>query len=70
MSDKRACTCHPEDAPPIPCPHKYALSDCRAAAAQYRAFVDRCNRVTDREIEDLEIRRAFPPVPESRKEIG
>ncbi len=28
----RPCTCHPDDNPPRPCPRKYALSDCRAAA--------------------------------------
>jgi hypothetical protein len=26
------CTCHPEDNPPVPCPHKYALDECRRAA--------------------------------------
>ena len=26
------CTCHPDDNPPVPCPRKYALSECRAAA--------------------------------------
>jgi hypothetical protein len=31
MSD-RPCTCHPDDNPPVPCPQKYALSECRAAA--------------------------------------
>lgn len=30
--DTRACTCHPDDNPPVPCPKKYALQDCRAAA--------------------------------------
>lgn len=29
---RRPCTCHPEDCPPVPCPHEYALSECRAAA--------------------------------------
>ena len=23
------CTCHPEDRPPLPCPRKHALTDCR-----------------------------------------
>jgi hypothetical protein len=27
------CTCHPDDDPPVPCARKYALSECRAAAA-------------------------------------
>lgn len=26
------CTCHQDDNPPRPCPHKYAYSDCVAAA--------------------------------------
>ena len=29
----RPCTCHPEDNPPVPCPRKFAISECRAAAA-------------------------------------
>lgn len=28
----RACTCHPDDNPPKPCPQKYALTHCRAAS--------------------------------------
>ncbi len=28
----RPCTCHPDDNPPRPCPRKYALAQCRAAA--------------------------------------
>jgi hypothetical protein len=28
----RPCTCHPDDNPPVPCPRKYALSECRGAA--------------------------------------
>ena len=31
MSD-RPCTCHPDDNPPVPCPQKYALIECREAA--------------------------------------
>lgn len=31
-SENRPCTCHPDDRP-SPCQHKYALNDCRAAAA-------------------------------------
>jgi hypothetical protein len=27
------CTCHPDDNPPRPCPQKYALSECWAAAS-------------------------------------
>lgn len=30
MSD-RPCTCHPDDNPPVPCPQKFALSECKAA---------------------------------------
>lgn len=26
------CTCHPDDKPPLPCPRKYALTDCRNEA--------------------------------------
>lgn len=32
LRDDRPCTCHPDDNPPVPCPKKYALSECRAAA--------------------------------------
>ena len=32
FGDKRPCTCHPEDNPPVPCARKYALSECLAAA--------------------------------------
>ena len=28
----RPCTCHPDDNPPHPCPRRYALEECRAAA--------------------------------------
>lgn len=31
---ERPCTCHPDDSPPRPCPGKYALQDCRKAAAR------------------------------------
>jgi hypothetical protein len=34
--DPRRCTCHPDDDPPQPCPRKYALRDCRIAAAAAR----------------------------------
>lgn len=30
----RSCTCHPDDYPPVPCPQKYALTECRKAAAE------------------------------------
>lgn len=32
VPDTRTCTCHPDDNPPKPCPRKFALSECRAAA--------------------------------------
>lgn len=38
MTDTRTCTCHPDDFPPIPCPRKFALTDCRAAAGGYDPF--------------------------------
>lgn len=31
-NEVRACTCHPSDNPPQPCPQKYALTHCHAAA--------------------------------------
>lgn len=30
---EKPCTCHPDDNPPRPCPRKYALTECRKAAA-------------------------------------
>lgn len=30
---QRSCTCHPDDNPPVPCPQKYALTECRASQA-------------------------------------
>lgn len=27
------CTCHPDDNPPVPCPQRFALSECKAVAA-------------------------------------
>jgi hypothetical protein len=50
--DTRSCTCHPDDNPPVPCPQKYALSECRhealrlerdallAALTAHQAFFD------------------------------
>ena len=34
LIDTRGCTCHPTDSPPEPCPRKFALTECRAAAAR------------------------------------
>lgn len=34
--DLRTCTCHPDDNPPVPCPRKYALNECIAAALTAR----------------------------------
>jgi hypothetical protein len=28
----KPCTCHPSDAPPVPCPRQFALTHCKAAA--------------------------------------
>lgn len=28
-NDPRPCTCHPDDNPPVPCAHQYALTQCR-----------------------------------------
>lgn len=30
---ERACTCHPDDKPPVPCAKKFAYSECAAAPA-------------------------------------
>lgn len=35
MSD-RPCTCHPDDNPPVPCPQKFALSECKAATQGWK----------------------------------
>ena len=40
VSEKRSCTCHPDDKPPIPCAQKYALGECRTHAAAYRRGYD------------------------------
>ena len=37
-SDPRPCTCHPDDNPPRPCPKRFAISECRAAAALWNKF--------------------------------
>lgn len=31
-----ACTCHPDDNPPVPCPQRFALLECRLASAEAR----------------------------------
>jgi len=31
----KGCTCHPDDNPPVPCPRKYALTDCRMDAERF-----------------------------------
>jgi hypothetical protein len=41
----RPCTCHPDEAP-VPCPHKYALSECRNADPRATALTDLV-RITD-----------------------
>ena len=35
VATERPCTCHPDDNPPVPCPRKYALSECRKADSQF-----------------------------------
>ena len=32
----RRCTCHPDDNPPVPCPQKFALTECRLADVESR----------------------------------
>lgn len=34
---ERACTCHPDDKPPVPCAKLYALADCRATSGMKEA---------------------------------
>jgi hypothetical protein len=36
-ADNRPCSCHPDDHPPVPCPGKHALTECRAAAGDKNA---------------------------------
>lgn len=33
--DIRSCTCHPDDNPPLPCPRKFSLTECRQAATVF-----------------------------------
>lgn len=33
--DTRTCSCHPDDNPPLPCPRKFALTECRQAATAF-----------------------------------
>jgi hypothetical protein len=35
----RPCTCHPDDSPPVPCAHKYALRDCKTWDAALWALI-------------------------------
>jgi hypothetical protein len=35
----RKCTCHPDDKPPVPCAHRYALSECVRLAALVNRFL-------------------------------
>lgn len=34
----RPCTCNPDDSPPVPCPQKFALAECRAASTRPEAL--------------------------------
>lgn len=45
------CTCHPADEPPIPCPGKHALRDCRRAGLARKAalFQEGAKRLFDRD---------------------
>lgn len=62
LSAARACTCHPDDDPPVPCAERYALSHCRAASAA-RALIAPLTRP---ELEALCIRLAGPEMPDVR----
>ena len=55
MIDTRQCTCHPDDLPPVPCPKKYALRECRLAAAEEsnERLRDALRRAEQRELEAL-----------------
>lgn len=54
--EARPCTCHPDDNPPRPCPHRYALSECRKAA-EYREQVNslslECAQSTRKSVEAI-----------------
>lgn len=50
--DPRACTCHPDDHPPVPCPKKYALTHCRVAALLRAAIPFAAHDWMDAELED------------------
>ena len=49
----RSCTCAPSEAP-RPCPHKYALSECWAAANQPELPIDRAIAAAERYVEHIE----------------
>lgn len=50
--DPRRCTCHPDDKPPVPCPQKYALNECRVAALLRAAAPFADHDWYDAELED------------------
>lgn len=54
----RSCTCHPDDNPPRPCPGKFALSECRAAATGRAEGLEEALRVA--EIVRMEIPFSLP----------
>lgn len=53
----RACTCHPDDSPPRPCGRRYALGECRLAAARdiLRGAIDTANVYAGEPHEELRI---------------
>lgn len=51
-ADPRTCTCHPSDCPPVPCPRKYALTECRIAALITAAMPFAQHDWMDAELED------------------
>lgn len=50
--DPRKCTCHPDDRPPVPCPRKYALTECRIAALLAACIPFAAHGWVDAELED------------------
>ncbi len=66
-SETRACTCHPDDNPPRPCPGKYALSECRKAAAyreQVNALALECAESTRRSVDAIRASEKAAAAPE------
>lgn len=51
-TDTRTCTCHSDDKPPVPCPRKFALTECRIAALVAAALPFAQHDWYDAELED------------------